>query len=95
MRIEYRLLDRAVRYALSAAGDATPRLLPAATPCAEWDLGRRLAHLGDSLDALAEGLSARSVGLGQCCARRAPRGRLPRQEPVTPTASAPAPTARS
>ena len=68
MRIEYRLLDRAVRYALSAAGQATPRLLPAATPCAEWDLGRLLVHLGDSLDALAEGLSARSVGLcPPCC----------------------------
>ena len=68
MRIEYRLLDRAVRYALSAAGHATPRLLPAATPCAEWDLGRLLVHLGDSLDALAEGLSARSVGLcPPCC----------------------------
>ena len=63
MRIEYRLLDRAVRYALSAAGHATPRLLATATPCAEWDLGRLLAHLGDSLDALAEGLSVRSVAL--------------------------------
>jgi uncharacterized protein (TIGR03086 family) len=67
VRIEYRLLDRAVRYALSAAGHATPRLLPAATPCAEWDLGQLLVHLGDSLDALAEGLSARSVGLGHPC----------------------------
>jgi uncharacterized protein (TIGR03086 family) len=74
MRIEYRLLDRAVRYALSAAGQATPRLLPAATPCAEWDLGRLLAHLGDSLDALAEGLSARSVGPGQCCGAEGPAG---------------------
>jgi uncharacterized protein (TIGR03083 family) len=74
VRIEYRLLDRAVRYALSAAGHATPRLLPAATPCAEWDLGRLLAHLGDSLDALAEGLSARSVGLGQCCGAEGPAG---------------------
>jgi uncharacterized protein (TIGR03086 family) len=67
VRIEYRLLDRAVRYALSAAGQATPRLLPAATPCAEWNLGRLLVHLGDSLDALAEGLSARSVGPGTPC----------------------------
>lgn len=68
MRIEYRLLDRALRYALSAAGHATPRLLPAATPCAGWDLGRLLVHLGDSLDALAEGLSARSVGPSlPCC----------------------------
>ncbi len=67
MRIEYRLLDRAVRYALSAAGHATPRRLTAATPCPEWDLGRLLAHLGDSLDALAEGLSVRSVGLVPTC----------------------------
>jgi uncharacterized protein (TIGR03086 family) len=67
VRIEYRLLDRAVRYALSAAGHVSPQLLPAATPCAEWDLGRLLAHLGDSLDALAEGLSARSVGPGHLC----------------------------
>ena len=75
MRIEYRLLDRAVRYALSAAGHATPRLLPAATPCAEWDLGRLLIHLGDSLDALAEGLSARSVGLDpSCCGAEGPAG---------------------
>ena len=75
MRIEYRLLDRAVRYALSAAGHATPRLLPVATPCAEWDLGRLLVHLGDSLDALAEGLSARSVGLDlSCCGAEGPAG---------------------
>ncbi len=67
MRIEYRLLDRAVRYALSAAGHATPGRLTAATPCPEWDLGRLLAHLGDSLDALAEGLSVRSVGLVPTC----------------------------
>jgi uncharacterized protein (TIGR03086 family) len=75
VRIEYRLLDRAVRYALSAAGHATPRLLPAATPCAEWDLGGLLVHLGDSLDALAEGLSARSVGLDpSCCGAEGPAG---------------------
>jgi len=68
VRIEYRLLDRAVRYALSAAGHATPRRLTAATPCPEWDLGGLLAHLGDSLDALAEGLSVRSVGpVPACC----------------------------
>jgi uncharacterized protein (TIGR03086 family) len=67
VRIEYRLLDRAVRYALSAAGHATPRRLTAATPCPEWDLGRLLTHLGESLEALAEGLSVRSVGLIPTC----------------------------
>ena len=61
-RAEYWLLDRAVRYALSAAGHATPQLLTTATPCAGWDLGTLLAHLGDSFDALADALAARSVG---------------------------------
>jgi uncharacterized protein (TIGR03086 family) len=61
LRVEYRLLDCAVRYALSAAGRATPQRLTLATPCAGWDLGALLAHLGDSLDALAGGLAARSV----------------------------------
>ena len=61
LRVEYRLLDRAVQYALSAAGHATPQRLALATPCADWDLGALLAHLGDSFDALTEGLAARSV----------------------------------
>jgi uncharacterized protein (TIGR03086 family) len=61
LRVEYRLLDRAVRYALAAAGQATPQRLALATPCAGWDLGALLAHLGDSFDALAEGLAVRSV----------------------------------
>jgi len=61
LRVEYRLLDRAVRYALSAVGRATPQRLTRATPCAGWDLGALLEHLGDSLDALAGGLAARSV----------------------------------
>ena len=33
MRIEYRLLERAIRYALSAAGHTTPQLLTEPTPC--------------------------------------------------------------
>jgi uncharacterized protein (TIGR03086 family) len=81
VRIEYRLLDRAVRYALSAAGHATTQLLPAATPCPEWDLGRLLVHLGDSLDALAEGLSARSVAVGLCCGAEGSAGAPSAPEP--------------
>jgi uncharacterized protein (TIGR03086 family) len=61
---EYRLLEHAVRYALSAAGQASPRLLAEPTPCAGWDLGTLLDHLGDSFDALAEGLWIRAVGTG-------------------------------
>ena len=50
------LLTGAVRYALSAALLVTPRRLPLPTPCAGWDLRRLLYHLGDSMDALSEGL---------------------------------------
>lgn len=67
LRAEYRLLDRAVRYAMSAAGHASPQLLMVATPCAEWDLRMLLSHLGDSLDALAEGLLDRRVGPAAGC----------------------------
>jgi uncharacterized protein (TIGR03086 family) len=75
VRTEYRLLDRAVRYALAAAGQVTPQLLPGPTPCPDWDLGRLLVHLGDSLDALAAGLSARSVGLcSPGCGAEGPAG---------------------
>jgi uncharacterized protein (TIGR03086 family) len=67
VRTEYRLLERAVRYALSGAGHATPELLCAPTPCAGWDLGTLLLHLGDSFDTLAGGLRDRTVGLGGGC----------------------------
>jgi uncharacterized protein (TIGR03086 family) len=62
VQTEYRLLERAVRYALPAARRASPRLLSEPTPCAGWDLGTLLDHLGDSFDALAEGLWVRAVG---------------------------------
>jgi uncharacterized protein (TIGR03086 family) len=64
VQTEYRLLECAVRYALAAAEGATPQLLPGPTPCAGWDLGLLLDHLGDSFDALTDGLRARSVGEG-------------------------------
>ena len=50
------LLTGAVRYALSAARLVTPQRLPLPTPCAGWDLRTLLCHLGDSMDALSEGL---------------------------------------
>jgi uncharacterized protein (TIGR03086 family) len=64
VQTEYRLLECAVGYALAAAGSATPERLAAPTPCAGWDLGTLLDHLGDSFDALAEGLWVRAVGDG-------------------------------
>jgi uncharacterized protein (TIGR03086 family) len=59
---EYRLLERAVRYALSATKHASPGLWSEPTPCGDWDLGTLLDHLGDSFDALAQGLWIRAVG---------------------------------
>jgi uncharacterized protein (TIGR03086 family) len=49
------LLGQAIDYALGSAALVTPSLLACPTPCCAWDLGMLLAHLGESLDALAEG----------------------------------------
>jgi uncharacterized protein (TIGR03086 family) len=54
--VERGLLVRAVRYALGAARLATPPRLPLPTPYARWDLRTLLHHVGDSMDALSEGL---------------------------------------
>ena len=54
--VERGLLVRAVGYALAAARLATPPRLPLPTPCAGWDLRTLLHHVGDSMDALSEGL---------------------------------------
>jgi uncharacterized protein (TIGR03086 family) len=64
VRIEYRLLERAIRYALSAAGHTTPQLLTEPTPCPGWDLGTLLLHLGESFDTLAGSLRARTLDPG-------------------------------
>ncbi|MGK4908295.1 maleylpyruvate isomerase N-terminal domain-containing protein [Streptomyces albus] len=57
------LLRRAVAYALGAAQTVTPALLARPTPCAQWDLGRLLAHTDDSLAALHEGFADGAVAL--------------------------------
>jgi uncharacterized protein (TIGR03086 family) len=67
VRIEYRLLERAIRYALSAAGHTTPQLLTEPTPCTGWDLGTLLLHLGQSFDTLAGSLRARTLDPGHGC----------------------------
>ena len=58
------LLAYAVSYALASAGQATPQLLPLATPCDRWDLRTLLLHVSDSLGVLAGAIRAGQVGLG-------------------------------
>jgi uncharacterized protein (TIGR03086 family) len=58
------LLAQALDYTGGVLGvlDESPPPLARPTPCRDWDLGRLLAHMEDSLDAFAEG-AAGEVGL--------------------------------
>jgi len=58
-----RLLEPAVRYALTAAAGVTPEFLSRPTPCRGWDLRMLLLHASESLDAIHEGIDAGRVGL--------------------------------
>ncbi len=58
-----RLLEPAVRYALTAAAGVTPQFLPRPTPCRGWDLRMLLLHASESLEAIHEGIDAGCVGL--------------------------------
>ncbi|MEU5993885.1 TIGR03086 family metal-binding protein [Spirillospora sp. NPDC047418] len=71
-----RLLDRAVGFALTAVQAVTPDMLARQTPCADWDLGMLVLHLGESLAALHEGMSAGRVG-------REPAAYTPPDDPVS------------
>jgi len=55
------LLERAIGYTRGCLALATPRLMPAPTPCAGWDLEALLTHLHDSLTSLHEAGSVRRV----------------------------------
>jgi uncharacterized protein (TIGR03086 family) len=57
------LLQQAIDYALASTDLVTAPLLPRPTPCATWNLGMLLCHFGDSVDALAEGLTDGAVSL--------------------------------
>jgi uncharacterized protein (TIGR03086 family) len=67
------LLDRAIRYAVDAAGEVTPELLTHPTPCRGWDLEMLLRHANESLNALREGIDTGYLGL----IPDAPEGELP------------------
>jgi len=57
------LLDRAIRYAVAAAGEVRPELLSHPTPCRGWDLAMLLEHANESLNALREGFGTGRLGL--------------------------------
>lgn len=56
------LLAGSVGYARGCLSCVRPGFLSRPTPCAAWDLAALLQHLGDSLAAFHEGISAASVG---------------------------------
>ena len=55
-------LEVALRYALEAAEQVTPQMLPLPTPCRGWDLRMLLLHVSDSVAALTEGFDDGQVG---------------------------------
>jgi uncharacterized protein (TIGR03086 family) len=57
------LLLQAIRYALGTVANVAPRALARPTPCAEWDLAELLRHVNDSLTALHEVITTRTIGL--------------------------------
>jgi uncharacterized protein (TIGR03086 family) len=57
------LLERAIGWTRGSLALVRPDLLWRPTPCAEWDLARLLAHMDDSMAALAEGAALGRVGL--------------------------------
>ncbi len=50
------LLERAINYTLGSLHLVSPEALPLVTPCPAWDVRALLAHLDDSLAAMAEAL---------------------------------------
>jgi uncharacterized protein (TIGR03086 family) len=55
-------LEVALRYAIEAAEQVTPQMLPLPTPCRGWDLRMLLLHASDSVAVLTEGFEGGHVG---------------------------------
>jgi uncharacterized protein (TIGR03086 family) len=66
------LLARAISYALEAARDVTPALLPCPTPCRGWNLEMLLWHASESLTAIRDGTVTGHVGLTPAAPDREP-----------------------
>jgi uncharacterized protein (TIGR03086 family) len=69
-----RLLSRAISYAVEAAHDVTPALLPRPTPCRGWNLEMLLMHASESLAALRDGTVTGHIGLIPAAPDRDPAG---------------------
>jgi uncharacterized protein (TIGR03086 family) len=57
------LLAGSISYALGAIALVTPGDVSRPTPCADWDLGTLLRHLGESIAALDEALLTGVIGI--------------------------------
>jgi uncharacterized protein (TIGR03086 family) len=83
------LLAGALRYALSVCALVKPAELVSPTPCAEWDIGALLWHLGESVADLEAGLRTGSLDDAwpedPARARPRPQARLPASGTVDPS----------
>ena len=68
MSAEASLLHRAASYALSAVDTVVPDQWTRPTPCAGWDLGTLLRHVGESVAAAREAIACGRIGLFPSCA---------------------------
>jgi uncharacterized protein (TIGR03086 family) len=73
-----RLLEQAISYAVEAALDVTPALLPRPTPCRGWNLEMLLRHASESLAALRDGTVTGHIGLIPAAPDRDPAADLAR-----------------
>ena len=64
LRRGFELLGWAISYALASARLASAQRLSCPTPCAGWDLGLLLHHVGDSVGVVHEAITAGCVGAG-------------------------------
>jgi uncharacterized protein (TIGR03086 family) len=72
------LLEQAISYAVEAALDVTPALLPRPTPCRGWNLEMLLRHASESLAALRDGTVTGHIGLIPAAPDRDPAADLAR-----------------
>ncbi|MEV3921064.1 maleylpyruvate isomerase family mycothiol-dependent enzyme [Actinomadura coerulea] len=63
IRSDAHILERSIGFLLTTVQHVARPMLTHPTPCAAWDLNTLLLHVGDSLAAVHEGLTAGRVGI--------------------------------